>query len=113
MAGINTAANKTWTLKSLNGEVISVEKPPTMMFAKGRLSIFGGINRLSGSYGLIAGTVTMGDLISTKMAGPPELMELEDNFAKTLKSVDGFHVHGDELELTSNETVVATFQPEK
>ena len=37
-------------------------------------------------------------------------MELENNFAKALRSVDGFHVHGNELELLSQGTVVATFR---
>ena len=110
MAGVNNAAGKEWTLTTLNGEKIDVAKPPTMEFAQGKLSIFGGINRLSGSYGLIDNAVRMGELVSTKMAGDPALMELEKDFAKVLKSVDGFHVHGNELELTSSETVVATFR---
>ena len=78
----------------------------------GPLAIFGGINRITGSYALVRDTVTMGELVSTKMAGPPELMELENMFAKTLKAVNGFHVHGNELELLSNGTSVARFSTE-
>jgi predicted amidohydrolase YtcJ len=110
MAGVNQAAHKEWTLLTLNGEKIDVVKPPTMMFAHGRLSIFGGINRLSGSYALVGDSVTMGKLASTKMAGPPALMELERNFAKTLAAVDGFEVSGNELTLSSGGAVVATFR---
>jgi len=55
----------------------------------------------------------MGSVVSTKMAGDPKLMELEDNFKKILASVDGFKVDGNNLELTSNGTVVATFQSAK
>jgi heat shock protein HslJ len=113
MAGTNTAAGKEWTLTSLNGKKIDVAKPPTMMFAQGKLAIFGGINRLTGSYALVSGAVTMGELVSTRMAGPPELMTLENEFAKTLRSVDAFHVHGAELELLSNGSVVAAFHTEK
>lgn len=109
MAHVNTAANKEWTLATLLGKPITVEMPPTMMFAKGRLSIFGGVNRLSGSYALIRDTVTLGELVSTKKAGPPELEELERTFAMTLAAVDGFHVHGNQLALLSKGTVVATF----
>ena len=112
MADVNQAANKEWTLKTLNGKKVDVEKPPTMKFARGRLSIFGGINRLSGSYALVGKSVTMGEIASTKMAGDPALMELENNFAKALASVDGFHVRGNELELLSRGTVVATFRSE-
>jgi heat shock protein HslJ len=110
MAGVNQAAHKEWTLTALNGEKIDVAKPPTMKFAHGKLSIFGGINRLSGSYALVDGGVVMGKLVSTKMAGPPALMELERNFAKTLATVDGFDVSGNELTLSSDGAVVATFR---
>ncbi len=110
MAGVNQAAHKEWTLTTLNGEKIAVAKPPTMKFAHGKLSIFGGINRLSGSYALVGDSVTMGKLVSTKMAGPPALMELERNFAKTLATVDGFDVFGNELMLSSEGAVVATFR---
>ena len=113
MAGVNQAANKEWTLTTLNGKTVDVEKPPTMKFARGKLSIFGGINRLSGSYALVGDSVIMGEIVSTKMAGDPALMELEDNFAKALASVDGFHVHGNELELLSKGSVVATFRSEE
>ncbi len=109
MAGVNTAAHKEWTLTMLNGEKINVAKPPTMRFEHGKLSIFGGINRLTGSYALVRDTVTMSDLTSTKQAGPPELMELEGKFAKTLAAVDSFKVAGGELTLSSKGTAVATF----
>ena len=113
MAGVNTAAGKEWTLTTLNGKKIDVAKPPTMMFAQGKLAIFGGINRLTGSYALVSGAVTMGELASTKMAGPAELMKLEREFARSLRLVDGFHVHGNELELLSKGAVVATLRSEK
>lgn len=58
-------------------------------------------------------SVTMGDLVSTRMAGPPALMELEKNFAKTLAAVDGYAVSGNVLTLSSAGTVVATFRSEQ
>ncbi|MFT5697304.1 MAG: putative amidohydrolase YtcJ/heat shock protein HslJ [Desulforhopalus sp.] len=109
MADVNQAAHKQWTLKTLNGKEIEADKPPTMKFSHGKLAVFGGINNLSGSYALVGDSVTMGQLISTKMAGPPALMELERNFAKALATVDGFHVHGKELTLLNKGTVIATF----
>lgn len=108
MADVNSAANKEWTLVTLNGEKVNAEKPPTMKFSGGKLAMFGGINRLSGSYALVNESVIMGQLISTKMAGPPELMKLESEFAKVMASVDKFHVHGTELELFIGSKVVAT-----
>ncbi len=112
MADVNQAANKVWTLTTLNGKKVDVETPPTMKFAHGKLSIFGGINRLSGSYALVGDSVTMGEIVSTRMAGDPALMELENNFTKVLASVDGFHVHGGNLELLSRGKVVTTFHSE-
>jgi heat shock protein HslJ len=57
-------------------------------------------------------TVTMGQLINTKIAGPPAMMELESTFAKVLASVDGFRVKGHELTLSNNGTVFSTFLSE-
>jgi predicted amidohydrolase YtcJ len=109
MAEVNQAAHVEWTLKSLNGKAVNVKNPPTMKFSHGKLAVFGGINRLTGSYALVGDTVTMGQFISTKMAGPPALMELENTFAKVLASVDGFRVQGNELALSSDGTVVSKF----
>jgi heat shock protein HslJ len=84
-----------------------------MKFAKGNVTIFGGINRVSGSYALVGESVTMGSLISTRMAGPPELMALENGFLTVLRSVDSFHVHGNDLELMSKGAVVAKLRSAK
>lgn len=111
MAEVNQAAGKEWTLVRLKGQPIEVEQPPTMKFQGGKLSIFGGVNRLSGSYALIDNqSVTLGQLVSTKMTGPPELMELERNFSQTMARVDAFHVAGNQLDLLSGGEVVASFE---
>jgi len=111
LAGVNEAAHKEWTLTTLNGKDIVVAKPPTMTFEHGQVSIFGGINRLAGTCALLDdSSVTLGSLVSTKMAGDPALMELESEFAQTLVSVDGFQVSGDGLALSSKGSVVATFR---
>ena len=110
MAEVNQAAGKDWTLISLHGKAVASEKPPTMQFAQGKVTIFGGVNRMSGSYALVGESVTLGDLMSTRMAGPPSLMELENSFSKIMSTVDGFHVNGNNLELLSEGTVVAKFR---
>jgi predicted amidohydrolase YtcJ/heat shock protein HslJ len=113
MAGVNTAAHKEWTLTTLHGKKIDAASPPTMMFADGKVSVFGGINQLSGSYALVQNSVIMGDIVSTKKAGPPELMELESSFAKALAKVDGFNVSENELTLSTDGKVVAVFRAPK
>lgn len=65
---------------------------------------------MGGSYALVGESVTLGDLMSTRVAGPSDLMELESNFSKVMSTVDGFHVRGNELELLSAGTVVAKFK---
>src|SRR5271170_3834474 len=69
MTDVNQAANKEWTLTTLNGNQILAKKLPTMKFANGKVAIFGGINRLTGSYAWVDDSVTLGSLASTKMAG--------------------------------------------
>ena len=113
MTGVNQAAHKEWTLTALNGAEIVARQPPTMKFEHGKLAIFGGVNRLTGSYALVDDSVTLGSLVSTKMAGDPKAMELEKNLAKTLASVDTFQVDGNILALSSNGTVVAKFRSGK
>jgi len=111
MAEVNQAAGKEWTLVALKGQPINIDEPPTMKFEGGKLSIFGGVNRLSGSYALIDNqSVTLGQLVSTRMAGPPELMELEQKFSQTMARVDAFHVAGNQLDLLSGGEVVASFK---
>ena len=111
MAEVNQAAGKEWILVSLNGKPVATDKPPTMKFERGKLAIFGGVNRMSGSYALIDnGSITLGQLVSTKMAGPSALMELESNFSEIMVSVSGFHVRGNELQLLSDGRVVAEFR---
>ena len=111
MAEVNQAAGKEWILVSLNGKPVATDKPPTMKFERGKLAIFGGVNRMSGSYALIDnGSITLGQLVSTKMAGPSALMELERNFSEIMVSVSGFHVRGNELQLLSDGRVVAEFR---
>lgn len=110
MDHVNQAAGREWILVSLLGRPVTTARPPTLEAAGGRLSLFGGINRLNGSVALVRDRVVIGELTSTRMAGPPELMELESSFAGVLRTVNGFHVHGSELELLRDETVVATFR---
>lgn len=113
MAEVNQAAGKVWTLTKLNGQQVSVEKPPTLHFQAGRLTVFGGVNRITGSYALVGNqSVVLGQLVGTEAAGPPELGKLEKEFSATLASVDAFHVEGKRLDLLQGSQVVAVFVTE-
>jgi heat shock protein HslJ len=54
--------------------------------------------------------VLLGQLSSTRMAGPPELVMLEREFSEGLASVDAFHVEGNRLDLLRGDDVIATFR---
>ncbi|MCA9170278.1 MAG: META domain-containing protein, partial [Planctomycetales bacterium] len=110
MADVNQAAGREWTLIQLNGQEVDAAKPPTLRFAHGKLTAFGGVNRLTATYALVDDTVIMSDSATTLMAGGPEAMKLEIDYAKTLASVNGFQVSGGELRLLSDGKVVATFR---
>jgi len=110
LAAVNTAANKTWTLTALDGGPVEAAAPPTMLFSRGRLSVFGGVNEISGSYALVHDAVVMGELVSTRKAGPPDLMALEDRFIKALSGVNGFTVAGERLTLLTDGQEVAEFR---
>ena len=109
VAHLSEIGGKEWTLAELNGKPVAADQPPTLKFEDGRVAAFGGVNRLSGSYEVSGGKVTFGAMISTRMAGAPELMEQEANLAKALATVDGFEVSGNELVLSSKGAVVAKF----
>lgn len=100
-----------WVLKAMNGsEVASMlpsgAQPPSLNFGTdGKVSGFSGVNRLAGGFDLgklAEGKLSFGNLASTKMAGPPEAMQVESKFTGLLAKVDGFRFvdGGRQLSLT-------------
>jgi heat shock protein HslJ len=74
--------------------------PTLHLGADGTLTAHGGVNRISARYGaleLTGGRFQTTPLVSTRMAGPPEAMELERRFQSALEAVDEAVVDGDEL----------------
>lgn len=99
-----------WTIISIQGEDVSALLPegarsPSLQFSdEGGLSGFAGVNRFSGSLNtekLISGKWDVGPMVSTKMAGPPELMELEQRILSALDSADAIVSTGGSVVLTS------------
>ncbi len=102
-----------WKLSSLNGRDASTlaglggKRPSIRIEPDGRLSGFGGVNRIGGAIDLAAlakGQFKTGPMFSTKMAGPPEAMQLEDDFTAALNKVRGFSVQDGCLSLTGEGT---------
>lgn len=109
MAGINQAANKVWTLTTINGNQIDLQKAPTMNFENGKLNLTGSINSMSANCALVDNSVILDSVVSTKKTGDPIIMDFESNIKNTLATVDEFNVTGNELTLSSKGTVVAKF----
>jgi heat shock protein HslJ len=105
-----------WRLTELNGERIKKQEgagaePPDLKFDAEKKAVSGstGINRLAGGYKLDANKLKFGNLATTRMAGPEELMKQETEFVSALESVDSWKRTGDRLELMSGDKVVAVF----
>jgi penicillin V acylase-like amidase (Ntn superfamily)/heat shock protein HslJ len=78
----------TWLLKSIEGQAVPKEvKTPSLTIAEdGKVSGFGGVNRLMGSMNK-SGEKLFGPIAATMMAGPPEAMKTETNFTRALEKV--------------------------
>jgi heat shock protein HslJ len=109
-----------WTLTEMNGKPMqSAAKGrqtfPTLRFSaeKKQASGFSGVNRFFGSYEREDEKLKFGPLAGTRMAGPPEAMELEKDFVTMLRNVTHFRISNGMLELLQSEQVVARFSATK
>ena len=102
----------TWTLTSLGGAPVEAPRPPTLEFgADGRVSGFAGVNRYSTSATIGPGAdLAFSPAAATKMAGPPELMSLEDRFLEALGATRAAAIDRDTLTLfDSDDASLARF----
>ncbi len=100
------AVEQTWSLTSLGGAAIQVPaergRPSLVFDAKTqRVSGFGGVNRFSGTYRLGPAALIFGQLMATKMAGSPEMNDLETRYPRALGLVRSWRLEGAQLELRS------------
>lgn len=74
----------------------------TLGFDKeGRIFGFAGINRFFGKATITDGTIVVDALATTRMAGPRELMIVEDQYLTLLKSAKTITIEGNTLILTN------------
>lgn len=78
----------TWLLKLVEGQAVAKDmKTPSLTIAQdGKVSGFGGVNRLMGSMSA-GGEKLFGPVATTMMAGPPEAMKTEMAFTRALEKV--------------------------
>lgn len=108
----------SWVLDSIEGQPVSQVLPAGMQYPSisvqpdGKLTGFGGVNRLSSSLDLSAaesGTFKITPMISTKMAGPPEAMSLESRFVNLLSETRSFNVSTGTLRLSNARGEIMVF----
>ncbi|MFN7022434.1 MAG: META domain-containing protein [Phycisphaerales bacterium] len=101
-AGMVDAVQKLageWVLAKMEGAEVASMLPagwrvPSLNFGTdGKVSGYSGVNRLAGGFDVAKaaeGKLGLGNLASTRMAGPPEAMKVESMFTGLLGKVDGF-----------------------
>ncbi len=108
-----TLEGTAWALVRLRGEALvlppGTRRPFLSFTADGRVYGFGGVNRLSGQPRIAGQSITFGNVVSTRMAGLPAAMTLELRFIETLRVTTGWRIVEDNLELLSEDRVVAIF----
>jgi heat shock protein HslJ len=101
-----------WVLVSLLGEAPVKGSTLTLGFRDGRVGGSGGINSIMGTCDLGNPTLHIGDLGSTKMAGPPELMMQESTYMQALEAVTAWQIDGRCLDLRDQTgAALLTFKP--
>jgi len=87
-----------WTLTEIVGAEIpdGVPAPNLSVAADGMVSGRSGVNRFTGKLGDKPDAL-FGPMATTRMAGPPAAMQLEDAFLKAMTAASSYTVTGDEL----------------
>ena len=111
---IASLAGQSWICVTLDGAAITATRPPTITFdGAGRVNGFSGVNRFGGSVeSAKAGELHFGQMMSTKMAGPPEQMALESSFLSALTRADRYMVTDAELIFSAGKTMLVQFKSE-
>ena len=98
-----------WLVIEIDGELVDPEAPREIRFAGDRVAGRVGVNRFTGSFTIEGDAIDVGPMASTRMAGPPELMALEDRFNSGFQGELVCGLEHDVLTLARNDgTIVLT-----
>ncbi len=106
-----TLTGPVWSLVALGERPVDSANGapvPTLQFdaATTRATGFAGVNRYSGDFMLDGARLTFGPAVLTKMAGPPERMELERRFTAALAATTRWRIRERHLELLAGDNYV-------
>ena len=92
----------SWTLLEGEGITIPNDVTPTIAFESGRASGSGGCNRFTGTYDEEGAKLSLGMLVSTRMACAEDVMSAEAAYLSALESVSSWSATGGELVLSDS-----------
>lgn len=72
-----------WLVESVGGQPV-ISDPSVELGADGRITGRTGLNRMMGSFEVVDGVLRCSPLATTRMAGPPELMDQENRLLAAL-----------------------------
>lgn len=85
-----------WQVEELDGQPLVASSEVALTFgSEGAFAGDSGVNRLRASYSFEGDTLQISEVMATRMAGPPELMEQEARLMSALAQARGVEVSGD------------------
>ena len=92
----------TWVAEDIDGAGVIDNAQSTLEFGNdGRVSGRGGCNRYGGTIEIKGASIIVGELISTKMACPPAVMDQESKFMSALQATRSYRMdEGNKLVLS-------------
>lgn len=105
-----SAGGRTLTPEAADAPTLRID-PPANASGRGGVNRFGGTAALPDGEPGAAGTIGFPAIAATKMAGPPERMELEGAYFGALRAARRYEIAGEELTLLGDGgAVVAKFR---
>ena len=95
-----------WLVIEIGGEAVDLDAPRTVRFEGDRIIGRVGVNRFTGTFTLDGDVLQAGPAASTRMAGPPEMMALENRFNSRLEGEHEITWEGDVLTLGTSEGAI-------
>lgn len=107
-----TLAGTSWTIATIDGRPVETARPTEVRFTKDRIEGSAGCNSFGGAYTLEDGTLTVTQVISTKMACIGPGMEVESKFFRIIAGASLMPQGKDALKLsaTSGEAILSRAQ---
>ena len=115
LAGCSTANTQAligheWRCTRIGSRTLSEDRTPTLLMTdEGKASGFAGVNRWFGTYSVDGSTLKFGMMGMTRMAGPPDRMQLEQAYADALAAVTRWSVSSGRLQLSEDNALVLEF----